>query len=131
MPTLGALFVLGAIVGPPLDSLHSGIGLLIYDKFPVTIGALHGPKQYAGWHSCFRRNQHVRQRHVSLDHCPSRDLCLTGSWKTSWADAPLLGLYYAVGGAILLALDDVWGTTETKRRIAARCTPGWVALSFG
>jgi hypothetical protein len=56
---------------------------------------------------------------------------LTGSWRTSLADAPLLGLYYAVGGAILLALDDVWGTTETKRRIAARCTPGWVLLSFG
>jgi hypothetical protein len=91
VPTLGALFVLGALVGPPLDSLHSGVRLLVYDKFPVTIG----------------------------------------SWRTSLADAPLLGLYYAVGGAILLALDDVWGTTETKRRIAARCTPGWVLLSFG
>jgi hypothetical protein len=42
LPTLGALFAVGAVVGPPLDSLHSGISLLIYDKWPVTLGALYG-----------------------------------------------------------------------------------------
>lgn len=44
VPTAAALFALGAVLGPPLDSLHSGVNLLIYDKFPVTIGApLHVP----------------------------------------------------------------------------------------
>ena len=64
MPTLGALFVLGALVGPPLDSLHSGVRLLVYDKFPVTIGALYGALQHAGGHSCFRRIEYGRPGHV-------------------------------------------------------------------
>lgn len=43
VPTLAALFAVGAVIGPPLDSLHSSVDLLIYDKFPVTIGAMHFP----------------------------------------------------------------------------------------
>lgn len=69
VPTLGALFVLGALVGPPLDSLHSGIGLLIYDKFPITIGALCGPSQYIGWHLMLHGNDDSRTGSVLIGRC--------------------------------------------------------------
>lgn len=89
--TLVTLFVLGAVIGPPLDGIHTNVDLLLYDKLPITIG----------------------------------------TWKTSLADPLLLGTYYAVAGALVLALDEFSGSAEDEQRISAHSSPAWVALSFG
>lgn len=96
--------------------------LLLYDKLPITIGTMGSPNtrhrlRELSHLSCltFSRNRH---RH-------------TGTWKTSLADPLLLGTYYAVAGALILALDEFSGSAEDRQRILAHSSPAWVALSFG
>ncbi len=36
---LGALFLCGSLLGPPLDGIHTNVGLLQYDSLPLELGA--------------------------------------------------------------------------------------------
>jgi len=36
---LGALFLCGSLMGPPLDGIHTNVGLLQYDSLPLELGA--------------------------------------------------------------------------------------------
>lgn len=40
-PVILALAITGASLGPWLDGIHSRVGLIIYDRLPLTIGSLH------------------------------------------------------------------------------------------
>ena len=36
---LGSLFLCGSLLGPPLDGIHTNVGLLQYDSLPLELGA--------------------------------------------------------------------------------------------
>ena len=52
---LGALAAAGALLGPPLDGIHTRVGLLQYDSLPLTLGVSDAPLLAvtccAHWHS--------------------------------------------------------------------------------
>eukprot|EP00850_Spirogloea_muscicola_P020480 SM000217S06862 [mRNA] locus=s217:100831:102722:- [translate_table: standard] len=90
LPVAGALFTVGNVLGPPLDGIHSAVGLQIYDKGAVTLG------------------QAALQLHTNLWVCP-KDLPRTPDPNRNLKTKkvfPLLGVYYASVGLLQIALDE-------------------------
>ena len=42
---LGGLFLCGSLLGPPLDGIHTNVGLLEYDSLPLDLGMLRSLPQ--------------------------------------------------------------------------------------
>ena len=47
---LGALFLCGSVLGPPLDGIHTNVGLIQYDSLPLELGALALPHRSTAMH---------------------------------------------------------------------------------
>lgn len=87
------MFALGFGMGPPLDGLHSAVGLQVYDSWPIVIGGEPDGLHTSVW---------VKNKPKTLA-LTTRFVILNFGFNQVF---PLLGLFYSILGPLQILLDS-------------------------